>query len=169
MIYIIFKIINMNDTNMSVDTSISFLYALFQKHYGSLGGGASPDEPIYGELTLGSMNKIFTYLKDNCSLDERSMFIDIGSGLGKPTLHCANFCNCLVSIGIEIAKLRYLMSMQILLRGLQSESIYTTGVSFINENIENAYTLDPFTHVYVFDDGFPPKTIATLARQFNLR
>lgn len=45
--------------------------------------------------------------------------------------------------------------------------IYSTGVAFINENIEKACTLAPFTHVYSFDIGFPPKTLAQLARQFN--
>ena len=38
---------------------------------------------------------------------------------------------------------------------------------FINKNITEAGTLDPFTHVYMFDIGFPPSLMEALSDIFN--
>jgi hypothetical protein len=39
---------------------------------------------------------------------------------------------------------------------------------FVNDDIRSARTFDPFTHVYMFDIGFPPKLHRQLAEMFNM-
>jgi hypothetical protein len=39
---------------------------------------------------------------------------------------------------------------------------------FVNDDIRSARTFDPFTHVYMFDVGFPPKLHRQLAVMFNI-
>jgi hypothetical protein len=41
------------------------------------------------------------------------------------------------------------------------------NVYFINSDIDAAVTLDPFTHIYMFDVGFPPALQKSIARKFN--
>ena len=41
------------------------------------------------------------------------------------------------------------------------------NVFFINDDIDAAVTLDPFTHIYMFDVGFPPALQQRIARKFN--
>ena len=42
-----------------------------------------------GELTKGSMQMVINTLKSECNLTKKSLFLDVGSGLGKPPLHVA--------------------------------------------------------------------------------
>lgn len=103
------------------------IYKLIQKNSGALWGGAGPNEPIYGELTEGSMGKILKHLENYCYLGTTSLFLDIGSGLGnlgKPTMHCSSHVyKVLVSLGIEISKLRYQMSIRNLSMALDDDDI----------------------------------------------
>ena len=41
------------------------------------------------------------------------------------------------------------------------------NLSFEHNNIDQANTLNPFTHVYMFDVGFPSKLHRRIAEQFN--
>ena len=70
------------------------------------------------------MGKILKHLKDYCYLlGTTSLFLDIGSGLGKPTMHCSRVYKVLVSLGIEISKLRYQMSIRNLSMALDDDDI----------------------------------------------
>ena len=42
-----------------------------------------------GELTKGSMQRVINILTGECNLTQVSLFVDVGSGLGKPPLHVA--------------------------------------------------------------------------------
>ena len=43
------------------------------------------------------------------------------------------------------------------------------GVNFVLNDIDNAHSLDPFTHIYMFDLGFPPPLQKSIAKKFNNR
>jgi hypothetical protein len=51
-------------------------------------------------------------------------------------------------------------------RALKGGSI-NQNVSFENNNIDQANTLNPFTHIYMFDVGFPSDLHYRIAKQFN--
>ena len=41
------------------------------------------------------------------------------------------------------------------------------NVNFIVNDIDEAHSMDPFTHVYMYDLGFPPPLQQSIARKFN--
>lgn len=41
------------------------------------------------------------------------------------------------------------------------------GLNFLVNDIDNATSLDPFTHIYMYDLGFPPSLQQSIARKFN--
>ena len=66
---------------------------------------------LYGELVKSSMQKIINYLKNNTNFNQDSIFLDIGSGFGKPNIHVAFDPGVSLSIGVECDEGRYNMSL----------------------------------------------------------
>lgn len=137
---------------------------MIKKMTGSV-GGYGHQGPVYGEITMGSMQKVANFLKDKCGLDESSSFLDIGAGLGKPNFHVAIDPGVRVSFGIEVEHLRWILSLKNL-QGLRREKM--TNVFMLQKDITQLATLDPFTHVYMFDVGFPPSVMVSIANSFNI-
>ena len=81
-------------------------YRCIQQSTGSLGGNGSGG-PIYGELTVGSMQHVIDYLVQSCEYSAASRFIDVGSGRGKPNFHVAQDPGVCLSIGIEVEEIRW--------------------------------------------------------------
>lgn len=42
-------------------------------------------------------------------------------------------------------------------------------VNFIVGDIDKAESFDPFTHIYMYDLGFPPELQQSIAQKFNTR
>ena len=139
---------------------------------------------IYGELTVGSMQKMIELMKIHTNLGPDSRFIDVGSGLGKPNLHVTQDPAVEFSYGIEMEQVRWMLGMSNLKVVLESavyqkssESDHTNQLQeteklhsqcvFAHGDITEANYFDPFTHVYMFDIGFPPKLFKELGRMFN--
>ena len=140
------------------------VYKLVKKLTGSIGGNGSCG-PIYGELTMGSMQKMVNLMQKHTHLDTSSRFIDVGSGIGKPNLHVTQDPGVAFSCGIEMELDRWRLGLKCLQFVLQ-EALKDTDESKINDdqkirhncmfihgNIMEAYTFDPFTHVYMFSIG----------------
>ena len=47
------------------------------------------------------------------------------------------------------------------------EASVNGNVFFVNSDIERAGTLNPFSHIYMFDVGFPRDLHYSIARKFN--
>ena len=122
------------------------LYKIIQKRRAGIWGDGF-NGPTYGELTEGSMQKIIDVLVQKCRFDWKSFFIDIGSGLGKPNFHVAHVVHPLLSIGVEVEEVRYLLSIDNLTSILKNVSIDSNSVSFIKRDILESMSLDPFTHI----------------------
>lgn len=105
----------------------------------------------------------------------QSRFIDVGSGLGKPNFHVAQAPGVRISVGIELERIRWQLAMynlgQILphMRGRCPADVeqLESGVHFLCGDIFDATTMDPFTHVYMYDLGFPPPLQQKIAENFN--
>jgi hypothetical protein len=54
------------------------VYYKIRECTGALGGNGSTDA-IYGEITMGSMQKIINYMVEHCEFDNQSRFVDIGN------------------------------------------------------------------------------------------
>ena len=121
-------------------------------------------------------------MKIHTNLNSTSRFIDVGSGLGKPNLHAAQDPAVEFSYGIEMEHVRWMLGMSNLktvLEGAVDQKLSLSGESleeeerirhqctFAHGDITEANYFDPFTHVYMFDIGFPPKLFKQLGQMFN--
>jgi Histone methylation protein DOT1 len=165
---------------IEVNKNVRHVYSIIKKLTGSIGGNGSFG-PIYGELTMGSMQKMIGLMKEHTELNTTSRFIDVGSGIGKPNLHVAQDPGVEFSYGIEVEADRWLLGMNCLKSVLdaaseqeQQCSVEHSGTDklfhnclFEHGDITDAHTLDPFTHVYMFSIGFPPKLWHALSKMWN--
>jgi len=167
---------SMND---HCQTNTRRVYTLVNKMTGSIGGNGHGGA-IYGELTVGSMQKMIDLMKIHTNFGKDSRFIDVGSGLGKPNLHVTQDPGVEFSYGIEMEHVRWMLGMSNLKTVLEEahnqgkgsktllpEEKIHHGCIFAHGDITDAKYFDPFTHVYMFDIGFPPKLFKQLAEMFN--
>jgi SAM-dependent methyltransferase len=143
---------------------INEVYKIVRRSTSALGGSGYAG-PSYGELTQGSMQKVLQTLVDECDLTTESRFLDVGSGLGKPNLHAAVFPGVAASVGIECERLRFQLGMLNLRNVLKRRGM---PVYFVNGDIEDVISLEPFTHIYMSDRAFPWRTQKEIARKFNV-
>jgi len=145
--------------------NVQEIYRIINKLTGSVGGNGSFGA-IYGELTVGSMQKMVDLMKIHTDFSSASRFIDVGSGLGKPSLHVCQDPGVEFSYGIEMEMSRWMLGManlQAFIRAakaqevsfqLLAESDKIGGNCFFDHgNIMDAISFDPFTHVYMFSIG----------------
>lgn len=88
---------------------VQLVYSRIEQATGQVGGNGDGG-PIYGELTLGSMQKIIHVLVSCCALVAASRFLDVGSGRGKPNFHVAQDPGVRLSIGVEVVAIRFAVS-----------------------------------------------------------
>uniref|UniRef100_A0A7S3KVJ6 DOT1 domain-containing protein n=2 Tax=Amphora coffeiformis TaxID=265554 RepID=A0A7S3KVJ6_9STRA len=160
-----------------VQDNVRKVYKIVRRLTGSLGGNASSG-PIYGELTMGSMQKMINLMKEHTGLCAESRFIDVGSGIGKPNLHVAQDPGVCFSYGLEVEESRWLLGMTCLkgmLEAAVSESVKELSDDerihhqcfFEKGDIRQAKSFNPFSHVYMFSIGFPPMLWIELAKIWN--
>lgn len=151
------------------------VYKVIHKSSGAV-GGYGHDGPIYGEVTMGTFQKVVEYLRKHLEFGSDSCFLDIGAGLGKPNLHVAVDPGVEYSFGIEIEDLRWKLSMHNLRHchkqcpSLQQvEATHNhPNVHFIHSDVTAIDHFSPFTHIYMFDVGFPPDVLVKIANAFNI-
>lgn len=165
---------------LPIPSRVSKVYKLINKATGSLGGNGY-DGAIYGELTMHSMQKIVNVLIEKCEMTSNSRFIDVGSGLGKPNFHVAQYPGVRISVGIELETIRWKLAMHNLssvlsavspewadLNGsIKTNAALYGGISFLAGDMDEAASTDPFTHIYMYDLGFPPPLQQAIAEKFN--
>ena len=169
----------LNKKAIEIPPNVQRVYHIVHKHSGSLGGNGHGGA-IYGELTTGSMQKMTNLMIEHTGLSKSSRFIDVGCGLGKPNLHVAQYPGVDFSYGIEMEHVRWMIGMSNLEHVLKSakddvdkgvvnddESKIGHGCYLSHGDITEANFFDPFTHVYMFDIGFPPRLFHQLAEMFN--
>lgn len=65
------------------------------------------------------------------------------------------------SVGVEMERVRWMLSVHNHRHLLPT--LPANNVAFLCEDIWNAKSFNPFTHVYMFDIGFPPKLFSYIA------
>lgn len=160
--------------------NVTQIYKIIRRLTGSIGGNGYVG-PIYGELTMNSMQKMINLMVQHCGLDASSRFIDVGSGIGKPNFHVAQYPGVSFSCGVEVEHTRWALGMTCLKAVLDvamehedsDDAILSTrscvrgNTVFLHKDIMEAQTFDPFTHVYMFSIGFPPPLWLKLAEMWN--
>lgn len=150
-----------NTKSIEIPSNVQRVYHIVHRHTGSIGGNGHGGA-IYGELTTGSMQKMTKLMMEHTGLSKNSRFIDVGCGLGKPSLHVAQYPGVEFSYGIEMEHVRWMLGMANLNQVLQAakndeEDEMVTDIRhscyFAHGDITEAQYFDPFTHVYMFDIG----------------
>eukprot|EP00554_Chaetoceros_debilis_P007761 CAMPEP_0194077598 /NCGR_PEP_ID=MMETSP0149-20130528/4197_1 /TAXON_ID=122233 /ORGANISM="Chaetoceros debilis, Strain MM31A-1" /LENGTH=383 /DNA_ID=CAMNT_0038758667 /DNA_START=260 /DNA_END=1411 /DNA_ORIENTATION=+ len=165
------------DTDVTILPKTRTVYKLVNKMTGSIGGNGRGGA-IYGELTMGSMQKMINLMKEHTNFNSSSRFIDVGCGLGKPNIHVAQDPQVEFSYGIEMEHVRWVLGMSNLkvslkeacrqeAEGQTEEECIRHRCMLAHGDITEAQFFDPFTHVYMFDIGFPPKLFKQLGKMFN--
>jgi hypothetical protein len=198
------RVVNTNSAITICPPNVERVYRIVHKLTGSLGGNGSSG-PIYGELTMHSMQKMVNWMIQTTGLNDsntttttttttKSRFLDVGSGIGKPNLHVAQYENVEFSCGVEMEHSRYTLGMTCLKavvdaavqershpeqqeKQQQQKNVDSTiqnyhsliqgKTMFLHKNILEAATFDPFTHVYMFSIGFPPTLWLGLSERWN--
>ena len=148
---------------------MKLLYRIIKKHTGAIGGNGSGG-PIYGELTEGWMHKAIDYFIKYTYLSEKSRWIDVGCGVGKPSLHVAQYPGVEFAFGIEIDKLRTNIghiNVKHVLKEAENNPKMAHNCILQYGDILEAESFDPFTHIYMYDVGFDPETMHGIAERFN--
>ncbi|GIL61222.1 hypothetical protein Vafri_15627 [Volvox africanus] len=142
---------------LNVDT----LYGLMQSYENKLGGGEGI-EGLYGSITQASMQKVLDCLKRNSGLDSRSVFIDIGAGLGRPLLHAMVSIGVGSAWGVELDRIKCdkaaAFCRNVIQQLVKQEFLGSTVEvpSVICSPVEKVASLEPATHAYSFWEGVPP-------------
>lgn len=154
-------------SKVEVSKEVQKLYSVIQKRSGAV-GGYGHNGPIYGEITMGTFQKILNFLRDSLDFTSDSAFLDIGSGLGKPSLHAAVDPGCRLSFGLEVEELRWQLSMHNLRSVIKEVNSFPSKVvHFAHQDVTVIKSLAPFSHIYMFDVGFPPYVLNKIANAFN--
>lgn len=161
--------------------NVDSVYKIVRKLTGNIGGNGYSG-PIYGELTKHSMQKMVDLMVKHTGFSSSSRFIDVGSGIGKPNLHVAQYPGVEFSCGVEMEHSRWTLGMtclkaclnaavrereQLTTKKDNNNSLLQGNTVFLHNNILEAKTFDPFTHVYMFSIGFPPHLWIELSKMWN--
>jgi len=153
--------------NNQVSEPVKQLYKIIKRHTGKV-GGYGHNCSIYGEVTMGSFQKIVNFLKINLGFDHNSLFLDIGSGLGKPNFHVLLDPGVKYSFGIELESLRYALSIHNLNHVHKVPELSflkkNPNIYFSHQDVTKITTFNPITHVYTFDVGMPPETMFGMSK-----
>lgn len=160
-----------NENKIEVPDNVREVYYIVNaKTCGELGGNGGPYMSTFGENTIFSVQRVVNEMKKVTGFDRNSRFIDVGSGLGKPNLHVAQDPGVEFNYGVEESEDRRLLSINNLKNVLiEAETNKTIGYNcFLDCNdITNAQSFDPFTHVYMFDKVFVSDLHHNLSAMFN--
>lgn len=111
----------------------------------------------------GGLAKLFDVLRSTCEFDESAYFMDLGHGMGRPTLHAAALRPRIAgAMGTEFSPYLYRQSMLALSECTLEVEYFTMEqprIFFLDSNIKSFKSLNPFTHVYAFQIGMPEDVI----------
>lgn len=115
----------------------------------------------YGELTLGSVKRLFDYMTkgapENLRMGPGSSFLDIGSGYGKVVFYANMTCPQLKEVtGIECLPFRHSRSVQ-LMEKLQPSLSKDVPIKLLCADASE-FDSFPHSHIYSFDKVFSDTT-----------
>lgn len=136
-------------------------------------GGGEGIEGIYGTLTQTGCQRVMDTMHELCGLQENSILVDIGAGLGRPLLHALFSPGVRKAYGVEVDTVKCakaaVFCQQTLLEMAQRQCSSTVrqAPEIVQGNIEEATTLDPCTHAFSFWEGIPVSARLAFGRLFS--
>jgi len=121
-----------------------------------------------GNVSKGGLAKLFDVLRTQFEFDETAYFMDLGHGMGRPTMHAAALQPRIAgSMGTEFSPYLYRQSMLALSECTMEVDSFTMEqprTFFLDSNIKSFKSLNPFTHVYAFQIGMPEDVIDAMLK-----
>lgn len=131
-------------------TSFDLVYRAVGRLHEPIMPVGSGDHSITGNITAGSFAKLARTLREELPaayrLDQSSVYVDLGSGMGRPVL-CMATLPIRLSAGIEMQEAQARMSQR-----AQAQLAPTTvaPVRLMHGNLERLTALEPATHAHMF-------------------
>ena len=144
--------------------NIKWLYQIIESTSMGVGGDGTPGDervspdstPLYGELKPKALVQIISFLIDKTKMNDESLFLDVGSGRGIPSIVVSQMSMVKLSYGIEKDPIRYQLSMNSL-HGVCKDVIENRNEMracfFQKLDYTSLQTFDPFTHIYCYSTG----------------
>ena len=137
-------------------------------------GGGEGLEGVYGSITGRGMRLVLDAFKEHAGLDAKSVFLDIGSGLGRPVLHAIVHSNVQVSYGIECDPVKnqkatyFVQSVVRELTPVFGKDMFSPSClpKLICSPIEKLPSLEGATHVYSAWEGFSVEAMEAVGKLF---
>ena len=125
------------------------MYRDNQRHTSRL-GDSLPDDPMNGEFTQGSTHRLIQKMVECTELGSivDSVFCDIGSGSGKIVMHAAACLPNMRAIGVEVSRIRYIVSLLCHKDSLERNEEYNDRILFKHADLLHMTSMGPLTHVY---------------------
>ena len=117
---------------------------------------------LYGEITFGALDKLIAYL----DLNEKDVFFDLGSGVGKVVLQVAMTSPVKKAIGVELSKSRFHEAVGVLDEATKEKHVARRKCEFRNENILET-DLSKATVIYSCSTAFPMVFMKKLAKKLS--
>lgn len=150
------------------------LYSAMTKAENRLGGGEGL-EGVYGSITRTGTAKVLDALKEHAGLDDQSVVLDVGSGLGRPLLHALLHSRVSATYGIEVDAVKCQKAAPFV--GSVVKDLEALGgvhrfhpealPKFICAPIERIPSIEPATHIYAAWEGFGPDAKESVGRLFS--
>ena len=168
------RLVPIKSLSFATTAAVARAYIEIQQVSGHVGGEAHGGA-IYGEMSRANMQRLIELMRLVTGLNEDCVFVDIGSGLGKPSIHAAAAVGCL-SLGVEYMATRFNLSIANLKR-LSREagprgaagplrSLGAPRAMFCCEDALALGNLEPVTHLFMFDVGMPHRVMSHVATIF---
>ena len=157
-----FQIVNV----IQIPTSVSIVYDAIGRSSQITSGTYSL---CYGEITPASIQSLCYELVRLSLVSPGSLLLELGAGVGKPSLHFSSFFRCL-TVGIEIDYPLYFASLGNLKKVYSKADelgFQPPSVAFVHSDISNLSSFDPFEVIYSFDCLFEPALLMHIGRVFN--
>lgn len=137
-------------------------------------GGGEGLEGVYGSITAKGMRLVLDSFKDHAGLDAKSVFLDIGSGLGRPVLHAIIHSNVIQSYGIECDPVKlqkathFMRSVIHELSPVFGQDMFPPSSlpNLICSPIEKLPSLEGATHIYSAWEGFSVEAMEAVGKLF---
>lgn len=117
----------------------------------------SKEGGTYAHIQYTSLRTLLDYLREHCSFDRSSTFLDVGAGLNIPCHHAA-MMYCGWAVGIELDEHRCLRAAEFLLSHWEAydDEIRNPRIALIKANVLHCLPPDYATHIFLFDLVFAP-------------
>jgi hypothetical protein len=132
--------------------SFKSVYKVIDRMHEPIAPVGSSEHSITGNVTAGSFLELISKeqeLSEEYCMNSDSIFIDIGSGMGRPTL-CMATVPIAHSIGIEVQEDQVKMSLLALKKLSQVPGGLAAPVYIEHCNVMSIKTLSPVTHAHMF-------------------